>query len=448
MEFRELLQVLWRRRWLVALVVVATTALSAAFAFTRPTEYESVSTVALTPTPGNAGFVTPETLNALLGTYSQTAQSSLMLKRASQELGREIEGSIETATQSGTGILQIIATAESPEGAAASSNAVSKAFISYLSDSKLFEPEIVDPATVPSSAVAPRPPLIIAIGILLGLIAGVMLAYAVEQFRGRIETASDIAAITPLPIIGVLPRQRRLARSPSRLIWDDLELTPLHEAVRALRTNIELLVENRQALIQVTSALASEGKSTIVANLGVALAKVGIETLIVDADLRRPTQHEIFRLNNDRGVSSLLTGKVGGKMRRSPTEFQNLTVLPSGPLPPNSTEALHVRAASLVEELRATNALVLIDSPPLLPVSDARILSSRVDGVVLTVAAGSEKPSVLRNAIEILQFSGASILGVALNQAIDEVASAGYHRQYHAATQSAQNDPINAPALR
>ena len=89
MEFRELIHVLWRRRWLVVLVVAATTSLSAVFAFTRPTEYESVSTVALTPTPGNAGYVTPETLNALLGTYSQTAQSSLMLERAKENPARK-----------------------------------------------------------------------------------------------------------------------------------------------------------------------------------------------------------------------------------------------------------------------------------------------------------------------------------------------------------------------
>ena len=275
-----------------------------------------------------------------------------------------------------------------------------------------------------------------------------MLAYAVEQLRGKIETASDISEITPLPIIGVLPHQRNLARSSSRLIWNDLELTSLHEGIRSLRTNIEFLVENHQSLIQVTSALASEGKSMIVANLGVALAKVGIETLIVDADLRRPSQHEIFNLNNERGVSNLLTGRAGGKLRRSSTQFPNLTVMPSGPLPPNSTEALHVRVVSLVEELRNTNALVLIDTPPLLPVSDARILASRVDGVVLTVAAGSEKPGILRNAIEVLQFSGASILGIALNRAVDDVIGTGYHPQYRSEPAARQKEPINASALQ
>src|ERR1700710_782881 len=132
MEVRELVQLFWRRRWLIALVVVATTALAAVFVVARTDEYESVSTVALTPTQTAAGFVTPDTLDALLGTYSQTAQSELMVKNAELETGEEIGGEIETATHAGTGILQIIGVAESPETAQATATAISRAFVNYL----------------------------------------------------------------------------------------------------------------------------------------------------------------------------------------------------------------------------------------------------------------------------------------------------------------------------
>jgi succinoglycan biosynthesis transport protein ExoP len=446
MEVRELVQLFWRRRWLIALVVVATTALAAIFVVARTDEYESVTTVALTPTQTAAGFVTPDTLDALLGTYSQTAQSELMVNEAELETGEEIGGKIETATHTGTGILQIIGVADSPETAKATSTAISRAFVNYVGFNNLLEPEIVDPASLPTSPSGPAPALIIAIGVLLGLLAGAMLAYAVEQFRGRIERASDVAAVTPLPIIGVLPRERRLARSPSRLIWDDLDLTSLHEAIRALRTNIELLIDDRQTVLQVTSPLAGEGKSLIVANLGVALAQIGIETLIVDADLRRPSQHEIFNVTNDRGVADLLTGGVNAKIRRAATPYPNLTLLPSGPQVSNSTETLHVRGRSLIETLRGTNAFVLIDSPPLLPVSDARILAGRADHVILTVAAGKEKPGALRGAIEALQFSGSSILGIVLNQVAEDLQGAGYEYYQPAAQRPKKKDPIDVTA--
>jgi len=443
MEFRELLSLFWRRRWLIALTVVATTVLAAGFAFLRTDEYESVSTIAMTPTETAAGFVTPDTLDALLGTYAQTAKSELMANEAELETGEEVSGKIETATHAGTGILEIAGVADSPEAAKATSTAVSRAFVNYANYNKLVTPEIVDPASLPSAPSGPSNALIIAIGIVLGLIAGAMLAYGVEQVRGRIERASDIAAVTPLPIIGVLPRERKLSRSPSRLVWDDLSLTGLQEGIRALRTNLEVMMEDGAAVVQVTSPVAGEGKSLLVANLGVALAQIGVETLIVDADLRRPSQHNIFNVTNDLGVSNLLTGGTDTKVRRAATAYENLTILPSGRQLPNSTEMLHVRGRSLIETLRKTGAFVLVDSPPLLPVSDARILAGRADHVILTVAANKEKPSTLRSAIEALQFSGASILGVVLNQAQEDTRGYDYYRQIPADNQ--QQPTANSP---
>jgi tyrosine-protein kinase len=450
MELRELLAILWKRRLLVAFVVVATAALSAAFAFTRPAQYESSSTIALTPNNQNAGFITPETLNALVGTYAQTAQSSLILDDAEKRLGEPLPGSIDTSTQAGVGILEIIGEAETPEDAALTASTVSAAFIAYLNgaETKLFAPQIVDPATPPTSESQPGPALIVAIGILLGLLAGAMLAYLVEQFRRRIETSADVAELTPLPIVGSLPYQRRLARTASRLVWDDLELSSLQEALRALRTNVEVLVKDRGAIVQVTSPVAGEGKSTIVANLGVALAQVGIRTLIVDADLRRPSQHEIFNVSNSTGLTSALTGKVDAKLRQAATGYPGLSLLPSGPLPPDSTEMLHIRSAALIEMLRETDSLVLIDSPPILPVSDARILAGKTDGVLMTVAAGAENPSTLRTALETLQFAGASILGVVLNRSADSYASPGYYDRVRDRAQADLSSSERTPVAR
>jgi capsular exopolysaccharide synthesis family protein len=438
MDLRELFKILWRRRLVLLATLVVTTAVAAAFAATRPTEYESTATVAVTPAT-NEAYVTPEVLNALLGTYAETAKSSSMKVAAEEQTGKPVEGKVETTTQAGTGILQITGNAESAEVARQTATAITSAFVVYLRRNEFFEAQIVDPAALPESPAQPRPPLIIAIGILLGLIGGAMLAYGIDRLRGRVETAADVGEITSIPVVGVIPRDRRLSRGPSRLIWDDLQLTGVQEGIRALRTNIELVEGNRSSVLQITSPLASEGKSLIVANLGVALAEVGIETIIVDIDLRRPTQHEIFRISNDLGVTNLLATSAPIPLRRAATPYENLTVVPSGPIRPNSTELLHVRVASLFEKLRATGAMILIDSPPLLPISDARLLASRSDRVFLTVAAGKERGTTLRSAIDSLEFTGGTLEGIIFNRAVD---SSSAYDSYRRQPREAQ---VNAP---
>jgi receptor protein-tyrosine kinase len=428
MEFRDVLQAIWRRRLLVAVFVAVTTVFAILFALSRAPKYESVSTLALTPS-SEGGFITPEELDAVLGTYARTAKSTVIKDKAEEALGEPLPGSVGTGTSPGTGIMQIIGTAESGDDAAVVAKTVSTAFIKYLSDNKFVEPEIVEPATVPSEPVAPHPPLIIGIGIILGLIGGALLAYFVEQLRGRIESASDVSEVTSIPIIGALPTDRRLSRGP-RLVWQERGTAAMQEAIRAVRTNLEFQLDGRKGVLQVTSPLAGEGKSILVANLGVALAQLGIDTLIVDADLRRPRQHMIFDVPNESGLSTALRGKMDAKLRRVKTDLPHLSIVPGGPITGNSTEMLHVRAAPLFETLRQSGSMVLIDSPPVLPVSDARIIARHADGVLLTVAAGKERPTALTSAIETLHLAGASISGIVLNFADDAVGgSEGYQSE-------------------
>jgi capsular exopolysaccharide synthesis family protein len=297
---------------------------------------------------------------------------------------------------------------------------VAHAFLASIQDNRLVVGRVVDPAVAPSAPVQPRPPLIIAVSALLGLVAGFMLAYALEHFRRRIETAADVAEFTPAPVIGRLPRARPLQRGDASLIWDSPKLGSLQEGFRALRTNIEFLTKGSSAAIQVTSPNAAQGKSTIVANLGIAFAQVGIETLVLDADLRRPYQHQIFGVENGRGLSTLMAVS-DATPDPVPTEAPGLWLLPSGPIPPNSTEMLHIRFERVLDDLRARFPLVLIDSPPILPVSDARLIAPRADGVIIVLSAGTQKPAALKSALEKLSLAGANLLGIVLNQAGQDV---------------------------
>jgi capsular exopolysaccharide synthesis family protein len=261
--------------------------------------------------------------------------------------------------------------------------------------------------------VQPRPPLILLVAAMLGLFAGVLLAFALESFRRRVETAADVAEFTAAPVIGRLPRQRALARTPAHIIWAESNAVGLQESYRALRTNLEFLMQNRNRVIEVTSPDPAQGKSTVVANLAVAFGQIGVETVIVDADLRRPRQHEIFGLDNSEGLSSVMA--FGGEPLLKPSGYQNLWVLTSGPLPPDPTEMLHIRFASVIEALRSMEVLVLVDTPPILPVSDARLVAPHADDVVLVVTAGTQRPANLKSAIEKLELVDARVLGLVLN---------------------------------
>jgi capsular exopolysaccharide synthesis family protein len=238
-----------------------------------------------------------------------------------------------------------------------------------------------------------------------------------------------VTEVSGLSVIGKLPRERELEREGAEVIWDSPQMVTMQESLRALRTNLEFLTESPRPVIQITSCVPEEGKSTVVANLGIAFSQLGIDTIVVDGDLRRPVQHEILGVENDRGLSNLLAVR-NSVWARKPTRFPYLSLLPSGPLPPNSTELLHVRFRNVVERLRATKSLILIDSPPLLPVSDARVMAPSVDGVILMMTAGARRPAELKEALERLELASASVLGVVLNESgelIEGVEEYGYY---------------------
>jgi capsular exopolysaccharide synthesis family protein len=180
----------------------------------------------------------------------------------------------------------------------------------------------------------------------------------------------------------------------------------------------------------VTSPGTTEGKSITVANLAVAMAQTGIKVAVVDADLRRPRQHHIFSLKQDQGLTeSLLAGRVDGNLRLSES-VDGLRVLPSGELPPNPAELLGSRRMEdLLSELAGQVDLVIIDSPPLLPVTDAAVLAQRVDGVLLVLQAGRTRRAEAQHAIERLRQVNANVIGAVLNSV--PMRKGGHYYYYH-----------------
>jgi succinoglycan biosynthesis transport protein ExoP len=425
MQFRDFLNILWRRRIAVTAVFACCVLAAAVYAYSKPKRYESTATVAFTPNPSKGqDFLPSENLSALLSTYAEVAKSSQNRLAARALLGHPVTGSISTSTGAGSGILRISGTDTSPRGAAETASAITRAFVHSIENNGLLVPSIVNPAVASDEALQPRPPLIISIAALLGLIAGVLFALALDNFRHTAEDAVELTELTGLPVIGRFPRERTLTRGASQLVWDSVDLDLSQEAFRALRTNVELLVDTQPSTIQITSAGAGHGKSTVVANLAIALGQIGIATTIVDADLRHPRQHEIFRLENDIGLSTALM-LPDSDIEPQSTRFENVSVLTSGPIPPNAPEMLHVRFRPVLRSLRGEEGVVLIDSPPVLPVTDARLIAHQADAVLFVVAADRTQTSTVSSAIEKLRFAHANLIGLVLNFAERDAESAG-----------------------
>jgi capsular exopolysaccharide synthesis family protein len=283
--------------------------------------------------------------------------------------------------------------------------------------------QVVDRGTVPVSPVKPQPVRDVALALALGLLLGVGLAFLAEYLDDKTHTIADVAryghGLTVLAEIPAVTSWRD--RKSAHVVALEDPSSSAAEAYRSLRTSLQIITLRRdlKALL-VTSPTSAEGKTTTVANLGVAMARAGRRVVLIDLDLRRPRLGRFFRLDSAAGVTSVLVGDV--RLADALHEVQvapgvpPLQLLTSGPVPPNPSELLGAsRVAELLATLQRTADLVIIDSPPLLPVTDALVLSGRVDGVLLVVGADITRRRHLARSVDLLGQAEAPLLGAVLN---------------------------------
>jgi succinoglycan biosynthesis transport protein ExoP len=281
--------------------------------------------------------------------------------------------------------------------------------------------QLVDKATVPTTPASPRPVRDLVIAAAAGLILGMGAAILLDQLDDSVKSPDDLGRVAHgTPNLAVIPYVAGWkAKDQTVVVSISDPKSPAAEAYRSLRTSVQFAALDRPLrTLHVTSPSQGEGKTTTLANLGVALAQVGQRVIIVCCDLRRPRLHEFFGMDNSLGFTSVLLGHVPAALAlQDVPEVNGLQVLPSGPLPPNPSELLaSSRAAEVLLALQGLADIILIDSPPVLPVTDAAVLSGLVDATVVVATAGLTTRRQLRQAFEILGQVDAPILATVLNR--------------------------------
>jgi protein-tyrosine kinase len=226
------------------------------------------------------------------------------------------------------------------------------------------------------------------------------------------------------------------------LIVHDNPKSPIAEAYRVLRTNIQFSnVDKENKIIVVTSAGPSEGKTTTISNLAITFAQSGSKVLLIDGDLRKPKVHKTFFISNNVGMTTVLTQHFDYKTCLNQTKIENMDIMTSGPIPPNPSELLSSNSMKqLIETIRQDYDIVLIDSPPIGAVTDAAVLSTITDGIILVTASGQVEIDQAQSAKELLQKVNANIIGVVLNKVSrDERGSYYYYYEEEESKSSKKN---------
>lgn len=424
MELNDYLRIL-RKRWLVIVVMTLVGLATAATAtlLTTPRYTASTQVFVFVPSSGTVGELAQggNFAQSQVRSYVEAVSTPRVLDDVVRELNLE-----ETATELASSVtaeaplntvnISIAVTRDSPVEAAEIANATTASFRTVIDDitAGQVSVSVLREATVPDSPVSPNRSLNLALGLLVGLAVGVGLAILREVLDTRIHGQRDIEAITSAAVIGGVSFSPDAVKRP--LIVQDDPRSPRAEAFRVIRTNLQFLdIEPGARSFVVTSSIPAEGKSTTAANLAITIAESGARVLLVDADLRRPKVAEYLGLEGAVGLSDVLINRVSIHEVIQPWGRNRMAVLPAGSIPPNPSELLGSRAMSdLLHTLEREFDVIIIDMPPLLPVTDAALVSKMVRGALVVAAAGRTDRAEFKAAVTSLENVGAKVSGVIL----------------------------------
>lgn len=432
MDLREYLRIL-RRNWiliaaatLVGIVLAGTLSILTKPTYTAETQFfvaiQSSGSVQELQQGNTFGQARVQSYVKIVGSpiVLQPAIKSLGLNESPDELSKKVKAS----TDLNTVLINIAVDDTSPVQAAAIAQAIAESLVKIVDvlekpktgDTTPVSLSIIKPATAPTSASAPNTRLSLLIGLALGMVVGVGTAVFRTTLDSRIRGEADLRRVTSAPLLGGISFDADATKKP--LLTQTAAQSPRAESFRQLRTNLQFAnVSGKAKTVLVTSSLPGEGKSTTATNLAIALSQAGQSVCLVDADLRRPMINEYLGLDRNAGLTTALLGAAEINDLLQPWGDDDLYVLTSGRVPPNPSELLgSAEMEHLIHRLENVFDTVVIDAPPLLPVTDAAVLSQYVGGVLVVVGTQKLRQHDLEKSLNALSMVNATILGVVLNR--------------------------------
>jgi capsular exopolysaccharide synthesis family protein len=425
-ELLDYLRVLRRRWWLLGAVTLACLGASV-YATERqtPIYQTSVQFYLSNGTGVPVNNLLEQPARARIATYLKLASSSAAVRTAVQAIDQPLDrlGGIGV-TGSGEGdtiFMTLTVRADSARGAYLLAQGYAKTFPKFVTDFEKGNPDsggttltVQEQPGLPSQPISPDPSRNYALGLALGLVLGVAVALIAESLDRSIRSVDEVEKVTGLPSLASIPVEYK----GETVVAATAPRSQRAEAVRQLRTNVQFAgVDSPLRSILLTSAVAGEGKSTTAINLAITSALSGQRVLLVDADLRRPTIGDELGLETAVGLTNLVIDELTVEEAvQSWGANGELSVLTSGPIPANPSELLGShRMETLVHELESRYELVIFDTPPVLPVTDATVLSRVVDGVVLVTKVDATRRDRLKRAVDSLRKLDVRIIGVVSN---------------------------------
>ena len=437
------LRKLW---WVVALAAVLGAAGTFGYASLQTPLYSATSSLHFSIAQGDSATDLNQGSNytqSQMLSYAQLVEGSLVLQPVIDELG--LADSVDTLAERVTAespeetvLITISVTDPQAQGAAETADAIASSLATVVAELERpsgGEPSPVQISTVreaqaPESPVTPRTTLNVALGLALGLLIGVGIAVLRATLDTRVRSDEDVRALTDAPLLGTIAFDEEAVSQP--LIVQGSPHSRRAESFRRLRTNLQFLeFDDDRRRVLVTSSLPGEGKSTTAINLAITLAHAGTRVVLVDGDLRRPSVSRYLGLEGSVGLTTVLIGRVPLEAAVQPWGDTNLFVLPSGEIPPNPSELLgSAQMERLVARLDEQYEVAVIDSAPLLPVTDSAVLARLTGGTILVVRAGEIHNAQVQQALRVLSTGGAALHGVVLNGVAQSDASE-YRYQYY-----------------
>jgi capsular exopolysaccharide synthesis family protein len=433
-DLRGYVRVLLKRKWWIFVALVSALAVGAAITARATPVYETSTSLfvgeqqfAVKNIQDLSQGLAASNLSArLMKSYAQIIASRSIAQRAVAQNGLpESAGQIRAGLQAqvllDTQIIQLTYRASDAVEAARVANAVAASFVDEIEKLQLAPGEgkpalkvaVIDPAVAPGAPIAPNPARNMVVATVLGLLLGVGIAFLRENFDVSVKSREDIEQLG-FPVLGTIPELE--AEGGEVSLERDAQAVG-GEAFRKLRTSIGFLgVDLPLKTVLVTSPLSEEGKTTVALNLAAAFALGGFRTVLVEADLRRPSLHRVFGTVGTKGLTTAIVGDVPLAEAVIQTETRNLSVLLAGAIPPNPVELLSSdQMGKLLERLGQTYDAVIVDSPPIIPVADPAALAGRCDGVAIVTRAGKTDKRRLSDSVQVVERAGGRLLGVVLN---------------------------------